>query len=46
MIVAGVDWANLNVAAAFVVGAILGTIGTIRITRYLLEYLRRDRPPR
>jgi hypothetical protein len=46
VIVAGVDWTNLNVAAAFILGAVLGTVATIRLTRTLLEYLKRDRPPR
>ena len=42
MIYAGVDWSNLTVAAAFILGALLGTVATIRLTRALLEYLRRD----
>ena len=40
---AATDWSNLTVAGAFLVGAVLGTIGTIRILRYLLEYLRNER---
>ena len=46
MILAGVDWSNLTVAAAFVLGAILGTVATIRLTRTLLEYLKREQRPR
>jgi len=38
-----VEWSNLTVAGAFLVGAILGTVATIRIMRYLLDYLRRQR---
>ena len=37
-----VDWTNLTVAGAFVVGAVAGTIATIRVLRYLLSYLRRE----
>ena len=40
-ITADVDWANLNVAAAFVLGAILATIATIRIVRAVFG-VRRD----
>jgi hypothetical protein len=39
--VADVDWANLNVAAAFVLGAVLATIATIRIVRAVFG-VRRD----
>lgn len=39
---AQVDWANLSVAAAFVLGAIVGTIATILVMRTLMQYLRRD----
>lgn len=41
MIVA-VDWHEVDLAGAFVFGAVVGTIATIRLTRFLLEYLRRD----
>jgi uncharacterized protein YneF (UPF0154 family) len=37
-----VDWSNLTVAAAFIVGAIGGAFAAIRITRYLLQYLREE----
>jgi len=43
MIVAAVEWSNLTVAGAFVVGILAGAIATIRITRHVLEYLRRER---
>lgn len=34
---ADVDWANLHVASAFVLGAVLGVIATIRIMRAILQ---------
>ena len=37
------DWSNLTIAGAFVVGAIAGTVATIRVLRSLLEYLRNER---
>ena len=37
-----VDWTNLSLAGGFVVGVIAGTIATIRVFRYVLEYVRRD----
>ena len=40
--VGDVEWSNLTVAGAFVVGVIAGTIATIRVLRYLLSYLRRE----
>ena len=40
--VGAVDWTNLSLAGGFVVGAVAGTIATIRVFRYVLEYLRRD----
>jgi hypothetical protein len=41
------DWANLTVAGAFVAGAILGTIATIRVTKVIVQYWERrgDDPP-
>jgi len=38
-----VTWADVAVAGAFVLGAVAGTVATIRISRNLLEYLRRER---
>jgi hypothetical protein len=37
-----VTWTDLTVAGAFVVGVVAGGFAAIRITRYLLVYLRRD----
>ena len=39
---AAVDWANLTVAAAFIVGAVAGAVGAIRIMRHVLAYVRRQ----
>ena len=39
---AAVEWSNLTLAGGFVVGVIAGTIATIRVFRYVLEYVRRD----
>lgn len=41
--VAAVDWANLTVAAGFILGAILGTVATIAVMRTLVSWFRRDR---
>lgn len=35
-------WADVAVAGAFVLGLVGGALVTIRITRYVLEYLRRE----
>lgn len=32
-----IDWANLQVASAFVLGAVLGALATIRIMRAVLQ---------
>jgi hypothetical protein len=39
---AAVDWSTVTLPAAFVIGALVGTLTTARITRMLLEYLRRE----
>jgi len=46
-VLAAVDWSNLAVAGGFIVGVVAGTIATIRVMRYVLDYLRheRDRDP-
>ena len=40
------EWSDAAIAGAFVVGATAGVIATIRITRYLLQYLRDERDDR
>jgi membrane protein implicated in regulation of membrane protease activity len=42
-VVAGVDWQSVNVAAAFIIGAVFATVATIRITRTVAEMLREQR---
>lgn len=37
-----VEWENVNIAGAFVLGAILGTLATIRIMRLVLVAYRRE----
>ena len=39
---AAVEWGNLTHAGAFVVGAALGSVGTIRVMRHVLGYARED----
>lgn len=36
-------WSDVAVAAAFVLGAVAGVVATIRVTRFVLEYLRKER---
>lgn len=43
MTFAAVDWQSVHVAGAFVLGAVIGAVAVMRITRHLLEYLRRER---
>ena len=40
---ASVDWSNLSVAAAFVVGAVLATLATILVFRHVLGYMKHER---
>ena len=40
---ASIDWANLTTVGAFVVGVAAGTIATIRVFRYVLDYVRHER---
>jgi uncharacterized membrane protein len=35
--IADIDWKNLQVATAFVLGAVLGSIATIRVMRAILH---------
>jgi hypothetical protein len=37
----GTDWSNLTVAGAFILGAVLGSIAMIRVTRIVLEYFQK-----
>jgi hypothetical protein len=39
--VSAVDWDAVTVAAAFVLGAIAGTAGTIAVMRTIVRYLKR-----
>lgn len=39
---AGIDWANLHVATAFVLGIIVGGLAVARITRMVMDWLRRE----
>jgi hypothetical protein len=39
---AGVEWQNVNIAGAFVLGAILATVATIRIVRAVSIMLRKE----
>ena len=43
MFAAGGTWADVTVAAAFVVGVVVGGFAIIRVTRNAIEYLRDDR---
>ena len=40
------SWANAGLAGAFVLGAIAGTFAALRVGRIVLEYVRREDPPR
>lgn len=35
-------WSDVAVAGAFVLGVVAGGFGVVRVTRYVLEYVRRD----
>ena len=37
-------WSDVAVAGAFVLGTVAGGVAVIRVTRYLLEHLRNDKP--
>lgn len=41
----GFDWSNLTVAGAFMLGAVLAAVATLRLTRAILELLGAS-PPR
>jgi hypothetical protein len=36
----GVEWENVNIAGAFIIGAVLATVATIRIVRAVTVMLR------
>jgi hypothetical protein len=36
------EWASLTLAGAFIAGAALGTVATIRVMRHVLGYVRGD----
>ena len=38
--VASTEWSNLTVAGAFVLGAVLGALGAIRVMRAVFGYIR------
>lgn len=40
---ANVDWQNLQVASAFVLGGFLGALAAIRIMRHVLRTFEHDR---
>jgi hypothetical protein len=38
-----VTWSDVAVAGAFVLGAVAGSVAALRVMRYVLEYMRRER---
>jgi len=38
-----VTWSDAALAGAFVLGAVGGTVASVRIMRYVLEYMRTQR---
>jgi preprotein translocase subunit SecD len=38
--VLAVDWANLGYAGTFIVGALVGVITTIRLSKVIVEFFR------
>jgi hypothetical protein len=47
--VLGVEWSNVHLAGAFIIGAIFATIVTLRIVRFVVDYftgVERRRPRR
>jgi len=39
-----VDWSNIVPAGAFIAGAVLGSLATIRVMRWVLDYIARKDP--
>jgi len=37
-----VTWSDAAIAGAFVLGVVAGGIGAIRVTRYVMDYLRKE----
>lgn len=37
---ASVDWSNLTVAGAFIVGVVVGAVAITRVFRSVMDYLR------
>ena len=37
-----IEWENVNVAAAFILGAVFATVATIRVMRAVVTVLRRE----
>jgi hypothetical protein len=42
-VIGDIEWENVNLAAAFVLGALLGTLATIRVMRAVLSTFRNGR---
>lgn len=36
----GIEWENVNLVGAFLVGTLFGTIATLRIVRYVTNFFR------
>ena len=41
MITGAITWSDVTVAGAFLLGAVLGALGSIRVMRWVLEYMGR-----
>lgn len=40
----GVEWSNVHLAGAFIIGAVFGTVATLRIVRYVTNYFSKREP--
>lgn len=40
--IAGITWSDVTIGGAFLLGTVLGSAGTIRMTRWVLDYLRKE----
>lgn len=36
------DWANLTIAGAFIGGVVVGGVAVMRMSRYIMSWLRRE----